>query len=130
METEATPTPEPGQVSRFSYDMPKDQQMRDLDECAIAVSPNGKDFVYSTDAGLYVRSMEEMDARLLPGTAGIRQRPFFSPDGKWIGFFSSTDNKVKKIAVTGGAPLTLTDGAPVAGPSIGMQITRLCIAIM
>src|SRR5204862_2767580 len=37
--------------------------------------------------------------------------PFFSPDGQWLGFFSA--GKLKKIAVTGGAPVTLAD-APVA----------------
>jgi serine/threonine-protein kinase len=50
-----------------------------------------------------------MDAKLLQGTGGTRQRPFFSHDGKWIGFFSSTDSKLKKIAISGGAPVTLAD---------------------
>ena len=31
--------------------------------------------------------------------------PFFSPDGRWIGFFA--DNKLKKVAVSGGAPIDL-----------------------
>ena len=37
------------------------------------------------------------------------QRPFFSPDGKWIGFYSSTDSRLKKIAISGGAPVTLAE---------------------
>ena len=37
--------------------------------------------------------------------------PFFSPDGQWLGFFGG--GKLKKIAVTGGAPVTLAD-APIA----------------
>src|SRR5262249_1513208 len=33
--------------------------------------------------------------------------PFFSPDGRWIAFFAS--RKLKKIATTGGAAVTLCD---------------------
>jgi serine/threonine-protein kinase len=100
---------EPHQVTRFFYELPKDQQFSDVAARAITVSPDGRQFVYSTEAGIYLRSMDDMDAKLFPGTAGIRQRPFFSPDSKWIGFFSSTDSKLKKIAISGGAPVTLTD---------------------
>ena len=91
------------------HELPKDQQFGDLTERAIAVSPDGRQFVYGTSAGLYLRSMDDIDAKLLSGTAGTLQRPFFSPDGKWIGFFSSTDRKLKKIAISGGAPVTLAD---------------------
>jgi serine/threonine-protein kinase len=103
---------EPHRITRFSYELPKDQELDNASERAIAVSPDGRQFVYSTPAGLYLRSMEEMDAKLLPGTPGNRQRPFFSPDGKWIGFFSSADNKLKKIATSGGASVTLADANP------------------
>jgi len=110
---------EPYQVMRFTYELPKDQQINITGnitaECALAVSPDGRQFVYSTDSGLYLRSMGDMDARLLPGTGGTGQRPFFSPDGKWIGFVSSADNKLKKIATSGGAAVTLMDVPTVPG---------------
>ncbi len=98
---------EPRPISRFSYELQKDQQFDDLYEKSLAVSPDGRKFVYSTKAGLYLRSMDDMEAKLLPGTGGSRQQPFFSPDGKWIGFFSSTDSRLKKVAASGGAPITL-----------------------
>jgi eukaryotic-like serine/threonine-protein kinase len=101
--------PEPRLVSRFSHELPKDQQFGDLYYPVLAVSPDGRQFVYSTNGGLYLRSMNDMDARLLPGTGGNQQRPFFSPDGKWIGFVSSPDSKLKKIAISGGAPVTLAE---------------------
>jgi serine/threonine-protein kinase len=97
------------QVIRFSYELPKDQQLGDLFARAIAVSPDGRQFVYSTPAGLYLRSMEEMDAKLLLATAGTGQTPFFSPDGKWIGYYSG--GKLKKISIGGGAPVTLADAS-------------------
>jgi hypothetical protein len=37
----------------------------------------------------------------LPGTEGARN-PFFSPDERWVGFFSG--NRLYKVAVEGGAP--------------------------
>jgi len=110
-----TPPQEPRQVMRFTYELPEGQQFGDLSSSALAVSPDGSKFVYSTDAGLYLRSVNETDSRLLPGTGGNFQQPFFSPDSKWIGFFSSADNKLKKIAISGGAAVTLADSAGVAG---------------
>jgi serine/threonine protein kinase/Tol biopolymer transport system component len=104
-----TPLPEPRQVIRFNYELPEDQEFGDLTECAFTISPDGSQLVYATDKGLYLRSMSEMDAMLLPGTGGSMQRPFFSPDGNWIGFFSSADNYLKKIATIGGAPVPLAN---------------------
>ena len=98
-------TPEPRQVTRFYCELPKDQQFGDLDERSLAVSPDGRLLVYKTNAGLYLRSMDELNARPVPGTAGA-MAPFFSPDGKWVGYVS--ENQLKKIAISGGAPTILT----------------------
>ena len=43
--------------------------------------------------------------------------PFFSPDGRWIGFFA--DRKLKKIAVSGGAVVTLSDAPNPRGGAWG-----------
>jgi serine/threonine-protein kinase len=48
-----------------------------------------------------------LTARLIAGTEGATQQPFFSPDGKWIGYFSFGDRQLKKISINGGAPVTL-----------------------
>jgi len=63
---------------------------------------------------LYVRSFDRLDATQLPGTDGA-DGPFFSPDGQWIAFFAS--GKLKKIAVTGGAVITLCDAPNGRGGS-------------
>ena len=52
----------------------------------------------------------------MAGTEGGSD-PFFSPDGQWIGFFA--DGKLKKIAVQGGAPVTLCDAVLPRGGSWG-----------
>jgi Tol biopolymer transport system component len=98
-------TPEPRQVMRFEYELPEGQQFSAFNP--LAVSPDGKQIVYGTTKGLYLRSVDELSAKLISGTEGAAQQPFFSPDGKSIGYFSSTDRQLKKISVNGGAPVTL-----------------------
>ncbi len=55
---------------------------------------------------LYLRRLDQLQAAPLSGTDDAAM-PFFSPDGQWIGFFAG--GKLKKIAVTGGAAVTLCD---------------------
>ncbi len=102
--------PEPRQVMRFEYELPEGQQFGDLSYHALSVSHDGKKIVYSTRKGLYMRSIDESIAKLIAGTEENTQNPFFSPDGKWIGYFSARDGKLKKITVNGGAPVVLCDG--------------------
>jgi serine/threonine-protein kinase len=106
---------EPRPVTRFYYELPTDQQFSITSECNMAVSPDGKQFVYGTNKGLYLRSMDELDAKLIPGSGENPQRPFFSPDGKWVGYSTGTTGQLKKIATSAGAPVTLTS-APSLGP--------------
>jgi len=73
----------------------------------LAISPDGAKVVYAAGGQLYVRSMADMESRPIPGTNVDAIGPFFSPDGQWIAFFSIQDLTLKKIAATGGAPLTL-----------------------
>ena len=49
---------------------------------------------------------------VIPGTED-GHAPFFSPDGRWIAFFA--DGRLKKVALAGGAPVTLADAASVLG---------------
>jgi serine/threonine-protein kinase len=77
----------------------------------IQISPDGRTlaFVGQKTAGasqLYVRRLDQLQATVLPGTEDANN-PFFSPDGQWIAFFAS--RKLRKIATTGGAAVTLCD---------------------
>jgi len=55
---------------------------------------------------IHLRRLEEVASTPLTGTEG-GYSPFFSPDGRWIGFFAG--DKLKKLAIEGGAPLVLCD---------------------
>jgi eukaryotic-like serine/threonine-protein kinase len=120
------PPPEPKRVMRFEYELPGDQQFEDLTERAFAVSPDGSQFVYKTDKGLYLRSITDLNARLIPGTGENPQKPFFSPDGQWIGYVSGADGKLKKISLNGGVPVYLTNNDST-GFFIGAQTIGSCI---
>jgi Tol biopolymer transport system component len=82
------------------------------------LSPDGRRMVFAAiDAGgnrLWVRSLDDLEARVLPGTDGAMY-PFWSPDGRSVAFF--TFDKVKRIDVDGGAVYTICDagGSPRGG---------------
>ena len=84
----------------------------------VALSPDGKEIVFmgakGTVSQLYRRSLDEPDAEPLAGTEnGLG--PFFSPDGKWIGFFA--DGKLKRIPADGGRAQILADAPNQRGGS-------------
>jgi serine/threonine protein kinase len=110
---------EPRRVVRFDYGLPEEQSLNiDFNGAfghTLAVSPDGSRFVYSTSKGLFLRSIDELEARFILGTDDNPQSPFFSPDGQWIGYWSQADNKLKKIPISGGAPVTLCDVTWVYG---------------
>ena len=95
--------PEPRQVMRFEYELPEGQDFN-LTGPVLAISPDGTQYVYSTTRGLYLHSVDELRAKLIAGSEGNTQQPFFSPDGKWIGYLSLSDQQLKKIPVSGGTP--------------------------
>ncbi|HKP27877.1 MAG TPA: protein kinase [Gemmatimonadales bacterium] len=85
-------------------------------QLAIAVAPAGDRLAYTSLQGgatmLAVRPLSRDSAFALPGTEGAYY-PFFSPDGRWIGYFSG--NQLRKVPTSGGAPVTLTTVERPAG---------------
>jgi hypothetical protein len=82
-----------------------------------AISPDGRMIaVVAVAAGLpklWIRSLDSLTARELPGTEGAAF-PFWSPDSHSLGFFSG--GKLKRIDLKGGTPVTLADaGVPRGG---------------
>jgi serine/threonine protein kinase len=83
------------------------------------ISPNGRYVAYSANEQLYLRAMDQMEAIPIRGTEGSSldsgRSATFSPDNQWIGFFH--DNQIKRVAVTGGAPVALSDAINPTGMS-------------
>ena len=100
---------------------------------AVAISPDGSRVAYvsltgarltATSGGLTVAQPTELMVKRLAGGAPIPAQgaagaaaPFFSPDGRWIGFFA--DGKLKKVSSDGGPALDLCDVPSNAGASWG-----------
>ncbi|MGH7536075.1 MAG: protein kinase domain-containing protein, partial [Gemmatimonadales bacterium] len=81
---------------------------------ALAIAREGDRIAYvarhNGTATLHFRRLDEAVSHPFAGTEGASQ-PFFSPDGEWVGFFAG--GELKKVAVTGGRPLTIArSGAP------------------
>ena len=94
-------------VGRFRYELPADQSFRS-GQISLAIAPDGRHFVYVTLDGLYLRSLDELEARLILEADDGLSYPFFSPDGQWIAFYSE-GARLKKIPITGGPPVTISD---------------------
>ena len=105
----------PSSVTRFSQVLPEGQQFTSTANTLVAVSPDGTRMVYVANTQLYARAMDALDATPIPGTDENPSAPFFSPDGQWIGYFSRIEGQLKKIPVSGGAPVTLSDAARPSG---------------
>ncbi len=86
----------------------------DTQRPAVAISPDGKRIAYVADRGgqwqLFLRELDQAVAQPIPGTEG-GCGPFFSPDGRWLGFFDGVI--LKKISISGGAPLPIAVVPPV-----------------
>jgi eukaryotic-like serine/threonine-protein kinase len=85
----------------------------------IAISPDGMMIVYSAygddrKAQLYLRKLDTFENTPIAGTEE-GMCPFFSPNGEWLGFFTS-DNKLKKVLLRGGSSVVVADQAgPIGG---------------
>jgi eukaryotic-like serine/threonine-protein kinase len=113
------PPPKPAQVHRFEYELPEGRDLRNQSagRQLIALSPDGNRLAYNSTGGLYLRSMDTADTRLVLGPEILQANPFFSPDGEWVGFFSIErgEPKLKKIRRSGGAAVSLCSVMPVFG---------------
>jgi hypothetical protein len=74
----------------------------------VALSPDGTHLVYIGNNGsqLFVRALDTFESVAIASGSAIRG-PFVSTDGQWVGF-ASNNNLLKKVAITGGPPITIT----------------------
>ena len=84
-----------------------------------ALSPQGDRIVFSAHGpnspkALWVRPLDSFAAQRLEGSDGA-MHPFWSPDGRYIGFFAG--GKLNKILATGGPVVSLADALDPRGGS-------------
>ena len=96
------------------------------------ISPDGRAVVFVAGSGerkLWIRRLDSLTSHELPGTTAA-EFPFWAADGRAVGFFA--DGKLKKIDVSGGAPVVIAtapnprggtwgpDGTIVFSPLVGV----------
>ena len=115
----ATPSP-PRPVARFTLSLPAGLTLS-AGGAPFSVSRDGAVIAFAgcrgADCGIYLRPLSQAEPTLVAGTSG-GAAPFFSPDGRWLGYFAG--GRLQKIALAGGSPVTLAD-SPLA---LGATWTR------
>ena len=93
---------------------------------AVALSPDGRTIAFtgvrSGKAALYLRSLDRAEAVPVAGSDDA-QNPFFSPDGRHVGFVVGAE--LKKVAAEGGPVTSLADlgaGGPDRDGSAGGDV--------
>ena len=95
---------DPGSVTRFAIESPGLTNLPGVS--SIALSPDGRRIVYESDGQLYLRAMDQMEATPIAGTEGGLY-PFFSPDGRSVGF--TTGTQLKTMVLPAGAPIVVAE---------------------
>jgi serine/threonine-protein kinase len=119
----AWPAPESRRTTRFDFALPEGQLRLSAQRPVIAISADGRHFVYETGEGLYVRSLDSLQPRLIPGITETVTSPFLSPDGQSVGFFTASG--LKRVSVDGGTPVLLCQVSDEDGASWGSEGTIL-----
>jgi serine/threonine-protein kinase len=105
----------PAAQSRFVVPFPAGFTLDNGPGPSLVVSPDGSRLVFvaaERGAGtqLFSRALDRFEATAIPNTNGA-SAPFFSPDGRWIGFYAN--GALHRVLVDGGAPLKITDAPAV-----------------
>jgi Tol biopolymer transport system component len=117
------PTPEPFRpVVRATIELPPGQYLAPAALSVLALSPDASQLAYvarTRDGGgqqVYLRAMNSGETRPVPSTDGAAGL-FFSPDGRWLGYFAA--GELKKISVSGGVAQPLAIAPSPGGASWG-----------
>ena len=114
------PTPPPATVERFVIEVGEGQEL----DVALALSPDGRRLVYRVvedgTTRLYLRDLDAFEPVPIAGTEGLDAvQPFFSPDGRDIGFgrIEAGENRtLNRIPAAGGRSVEI---ARLAGQLAG-----------
>ena len=115
---ESEPTVSPT-VNRFAHGLGELQNLG----TRLAISRDGRRIAYTANGQIYLRVLDDLVARPVPGTAvsAAPASPFFSPDGESIAFFAQ--GRLLKVPVAGGTPVPLGNANANGGGSWGADGT-------
>ncbi len=108
----------PAKAVKFTIQPPEGGSFfNPVESTAIAFSPDGSQLAYVAwdpkgGRRVLLRALSGFESRSLAGTEGALS-VFWSPDGLSLGFFA--ENKLKRIELAGGAPVSICEVAGGAG---------------
>ena len=116
LKSEATVSPA---VNRFAHALGEHQNLG----TRLAISRDGRRIAYAANGQIYLRVLDDLVARPVPGTAigAAPTSPFFSPDGESIAFFAQ--GRLMKVPAAGGTPVALGNASANGGGSWGADGT-------
>lgn len=116
----------PERLARLSIVPPQGMTLSDMTLSGgdtLAISPDGSRIVFGAldESGvdrLFLRAVDDLEPRAVAGSEGA-SGPFWSPDGAHLAFF--VDQKLKRVAASGGSPQTICDAPGPRGGSWGPE---------
>ena len=111
--------------SRLAVPIPAGQQVERPGVAPLAISPDGTRIVYAAvERGgrtrLFMRPLDRFESTAIEGTEG-GSAPFFSPDGRWVGFYAN--GMLQRVSIDGGAALRICEAPTVWSASWGSDET-------
>ncbi len=121
----SAPVTAPTSVSRVVVPVPAGQQVEHGGLAPLAISPDGTRLVYVAveregRTQLFMRPLDRFEPTAIAGTEG-GSAPFFSPDGRWVGFYAS--GALQRVSVEGGGALKICDTPAVWSATWGTDDT-------
>ena len=130
-------TPTPDQTSatlpfRNEILVPEGERLEPHFRHGVALSPDGTEVAFVSQSvsspngisKIYLHRLDQWKSRPIPGTEESTQ-PFFSPDGKWLGYVAWTEEgpRLQKVNLSGGEPEELCECNAWYGASWGPDDT-------
>jgi Tol biopolymer transport system component len=111
-------------AERLVIPLGADQQIVPGPSPMLAISPDGRLFVYAAHSGsrtqLFLRQLNRFEGTPIAATEAA-SAPFFSPDGEWVGFFAA--DALQKVSLGGGVPSKICETPSVLSASWGADDT-------
>ena len=133
--------PVPSESAPLRFTVPPPENGRFFADLGIVVtpviSPDGRTLAFvatvEEQTRIWIRPLDSDSPRVLAGTEGVQQPPFWSSDSRSLAFFA--ESKLKRIAIAGGPPQTICDVSASQGRAPGGQrassysgLGRRCLA--
>ena len=117
-------------VTRFQVPLAEGEMVIHWHRHGLALSPDGTKLAFvaasrNFPSRIYIRSLDGWS--VIPVSERVSGQPFFSPDGKWLGFHTwskgFSEGKLKKVPLDGGPATTICDCRYAYGATWGEDDT-------